>query len=101
MKTKGINLPRNKITDFCRRRRITEFALFGSALRDDFHAHSDIDVLVTFAPDTHYSLFDLACMQDELESILGLKVDLVEKASLRNPFRRYHILKTLEILYAA
>jgi hypothetical protein len=36
-----------------------EFSLFGSALREDFHSDGDIDVLVTFAPKTRVSLFDL------------------------------------------
>ncbi len=100
MKTKKIQIPQDKIIEFCRQRKISELALFGSVLRNDFRNDSDIDILVTFAPDTKYSLFDLACLQDELESIFGRKVDLVEKASLRNPFRRYHILKNLEIIYA-
>ena len=100
MKAKNLNVPKKEISDFCRRKKITELALFGSALRDDFHSRSDIDLLVTFAPDTRYSLFDLAMMQSELKAILGREVDLVEKASLRNPFRRNHILKNLEVLYA-
>ena len=51
MKVKNIAISRKKITDFCQRWKITEFAFFGSVLRDDFRPDSDIDVLVTFAPD--------------------------------------------------
>lgn len=75
--------------------------MFGSVLHGDFHSQSDIDVLVTFAPDTKYSLFDIALMQEELKKIFGREVDLVEKAALRNPFRRDHILKNMEVVYAA
>lgn len=101
MHPNNITIPREQIADFCHRWQITEFALFGSVLRDDFSPDSDIDVLVTFAPDARHSLFDLARMQDELGALLGREVDLVEKAGLRNPFRRAAILKSLEVVYAA
>lgn len=100
MKNKNIQIPVEKLADFCRRWKITELALFGSVIQHNFGPNSDIDILVTFARDTHYSLFDLAQMQIELREIFGREVDLIEKASLRNPFRRSHILKNLEIVYA-
>ena len=96
-----INLPKEKIAEFCRQWKITEFALFGSVLRDDFRSDSDIDVLVTFADDCGHSLFDLVQMQEQLKTILAHEVDLVEKAGLRNPFRRHHILNNMEVIYAA
>ena len=46
-----INLPLKQIESFCQRWKIKEFALFGSVLREDFRADSDIDVLVSFAPE--------------------------------------------------
>ena len=101
MKFKRINLPKEKIAEFCRQWKITEFALFGSVLRDDFRSDSDIDVLVTFADDCGHSLFDLVQMQEQLKTILAHEVDLVEKAGLRNPFRRHHILNNMEVIYAA
>jgi len=54
-----IHISKEKIAEFCRKWKITELALFGSVLRNDFRPDSDVDVLVTFEPDTHYSLFDL------------------------------------------
>lgn len=95
-----IPIDRGKISEFCQRWKITEFALFGSVLRDDFRPDSDVDVLVTFDPDAEWSLFDLVQMQDELKEMLGRKVDLVEKKGLRNPFRRHNILKTRQVVYA-
>jgi len=95
-----ITLEREKIAEFCQRWKITEFALFGSVLRDDFRPDSDVDVLVTFDPDAEWSLFDLVQIQDELGEVLGRKVDLVEKKGLRNPFRRHSILKTRRVVYA-
>ena len=100
MNNKEISIPQEKIRDFCRRWQVVEFALFGSVLREDFRQDSDIDVLVTFSPDAHHSLFDLARMEEELGGIFGRKVDLVEKTAIRNPFRRHAILKSLEVVYA-
>ena len=101
MSTVQISLPRKKIDDFCRRWNVVEFSLFGSALRADFKPQSDIDVLVTFAPKSQIGLFEIAQMQIELESVFKRPVDLVEKASLRNPYRRREILQTAKVIYAA
>lgn len=101
MQPRQIEKLRDQVADFCHRRKITELALFGSALREDFHPDSDIDLLVTFAPEMRYSLFDLVAIRDELTTLFGREVDLVEKAALRNPFRRRHILQNAEVIYAA
>ena len=74
--------------------------MFGSVLTDTFRPDSDIDVLVEFADDAEWSLWDIVYMQEELEGIFGREVDLVEKRALRNPFRKHHILKTHEVIYA-
>ncbi len=99
--TVATEIDKGKIARFCRKWKITEFSLFGSVLRDDFSLDSDVDVLVSFAEDAPWSLFDLINMQDELKEIFGREVDFVEKEGLRNPFRRKHILKHREVIYAA
>ena len=96
-----IRLPMDRIAAFCRAWRVREFSLFGSVLRDDFGPASDVDVLVSFAPDAAWDLWDLVTMHDELAGIFGREVDLVEKEALRNPFRRHAILTTREVIYAA
>ena len=101
MATPKIDVPRNEIAAFCRKWQVAELALFGSALRDDFGPESDVDVLVTFAPGAPWSLFDWVDVIDELKTIFGRDVDLVEKEGLRNPFRRYAILTTRQVIYAA
>lgn len=101
MAKSNIEMPHDKILDFCRKWGITEFSLFGSVLSKDFKPESDIDVLVRFAEDAHWSLFDFVQMQDELKEIFGREVDLVEEAGMRNPFRRHSILSSKEIIYAA
>ncbi len=96
-----ITLPQKKIGDFCLKWKITEMALFGSVLSDYFHPDSDVDVLVSFKDDAGWGLFDFVDMIDELQAIFGRKVDLVEKDSVRNPFRRQTILADNEVIYAA
>ena len=99
-----INLPKEQVAEFCRTWRIVELALFGSVLRDDFRPDSDIDVLVSFATNAHWSLFDLVRMEAELTGILGQQVDLVERAAVErseNYIRRRHILQSLEPVYVA
>ena len=101
MQGKKFRLPRKKIAEFCKRWGIIEFSLFGSVLREDFRADSDIDVLVSIDPSAQIGLFELAQMQIELENIFKRPVDLVEKDALRNPYRRSEILKTAQVIYAA
>jgi predicted nucleotidyltransferase len=95
------SLPKDKITAFCQRWKVAEFAIFGSALHQDFNALSDIDVLVSFDDLAEITLLDLAQMQIELERIFNRPVDLVEKAALRNPYRRKEILETAQVVYAS
>ena len=99
-----IDIPQERVAEFCRKHRVRKLSLFGSALREDFRPDSDVDVLVSFAEDAHYSLFELAAMEEELASILGRKVDLVEREAIEqseNYIRRRHILQSEEPLYVA
>src|SRR3990172_1706957 len=90
-----------RIAAFCRKWKIREFSLFGSVLRDDFRPESDIDVLVSLEPDAPWSLWEWIDLKEELTDLLGRDVDLVEKDGLRNPFRRYAILTSKQVIYAA
>jgi len=72
----SINIPREKIEDFCRRWKIKEMSVFGSALREDFGPDSDIDFLVTFLEQARWSLFDWVEMIDELKKITGLIISV-------------------------
>lgn len=99
-----IDIPKEKIVEFCKKWQVSEFALFGSVLRDDFRIDSDIDVLVTFDEEARHSLFDLVHMGDELKDIFGREVDLVSRRGIessRNYIRRNAILNSAEIVYAA
>jgi hypothetical protein len=96
-----IGIPHDKIADFCQRWQIKELSIFGSTLREDFRPDSDVDLLVVFEDQAPWDLFDLMDAERELEQIFGRKVDLVEKGTIRNPFRRYHILQHHEVIYAS
>lgn len=92
-----VAIPSTELAAFCQRWGVSELAVFGSALRLDFGPHSDVDVLVSFAPGVRHGLFDLARMRRELEELFGRPVDLVTRRSIeasRNPIRRRSILES-------
>jgi hypothetical protein len=86
---------------FCKKWLVCEFSLFGSILRDDFGPESDVDVLVRFAQDAPWDMWDLIAMRDELAELVERPVDLIEYEALRNPYRKREILRTREVVYAA
>ncbi|GAB4498756.1 MAG: nucleotidyltransferase family protein [Anaerolineales bacterium] len=99
-----IKVSREKIAKFCKRWNISEFAIFGSALRADFRPDSDVDVLISFAPHARVTLFDMVLMQEELKTIFGRNVDLISKRGLensRNYLRRKAILEEAQVIHAA
>jgi uncharacterized protein len=84
---------------------VSELSVFGSALRDDFSSTSDIDFLVRFINnDSGPWMSKLQDLQSSLSSLLGRKVDVVDRHGLErstNPYRRDHILQTARRIYAA
>ena len=98
-----IDLPMDKIIEFCHRWQICEFSLFGSVLREDFRPDSDLDILVDFCPEAKRGLREALQMQDELESLFDRKVDLIPKAAIarsENWLRRKNILESAKTIYA-
>ena len=94
-----IEIPKEKLADFCRRNRIRRLAFFGSVLRDDFTPESDVDVLVEFEPGTRVGLRFFG-MERELSEILGHKVDLNTPGFLSKYFRD-EVIAESEVLYDA
>jgi hypothetical protein len=94
-------LDREALAEFCRKWRIRELSIFGSALRDDFSRDSDLDFLASFDPEAPWDLWDFVTMRDELMALTGREVDLVDKEGLRNPYRRKEILSNREVIHAA
>lgn len=99
----AIDLPMEKIAEFCDRWQVTEFALFGSVLRDDFRPDSDIDVMVEFHPEAHPTFSTLDQMEAELKTIFDRDVDLITRQGIttsRNYLRRNEILSSAQVIYA-
>src|SRR5216684_5595518 len=100
----AIDYDKEKLRDFCRRWKVTEFSLFGSVVREDFGPESDVDVMVTFAADAHWSLFDMSDMYEELKVLFGREVDLLTRRAVEgslNPIRRTSILNSAVMLDVA
>ena len=94
-----LEMPRQRLAEFCRRHHIRKLALFGSILRPDFRPDSDIDVLVEFEPGFVPGLAFFT-MQEELSALLGRKVDLNTREGLSRYFRD-QVLQEAETLYAS
>jgi hypothetical protein len=98
----GLPIDSDSLGEFSRKWSISELAVFGSVLRDDFGPESDVDFLATFAPHAQWSLLDHVRMQEELAEIVGRQVDLVTRRAVensRNPIRRRAILESAQVLH--
>jgi len=84
----GIEIPTEKIAEFCRRNHIRRLAFFGSFLRDDFGPDSDIDILVEYEPGRAPGFLCLFEMEEGLSALLGgRRVDLVTEGFLNRRLR--------------
>ena len=95
---------REEIISFCERWQVTQLAVFGSALREDFGPDSDVDLLVSFEEDARHTLFDMVRMEEELKTIFGREVDLVSRRGIEsspNYLRRKAILESAELVYGS
>ena len=99
MSTPRIQMPHERIAEFCRKHRIRRLAFFGSVLRDDFRPDSDVDVLVEFEPEAHVTMFTLSRLQRELETIFARPVDFVLKDGLKRRIRN-SVLASAQVIYA-
>jgi len=99
-----IAVPQVEIEAFCRRHHIRRLSLFGSVLREDFGPDSDVDVLVDFDGGVDLGLLEIVSIERELSTILGRKVDLVDREEVErsdNYLRKRHILNTAETVCVA
>jgi hypothetical protein len=100
MKKQNVDIPEERIAEFCKHHHIRRLALFGSALREDFTPDSDVDVLVEFKPGIRVGMIRLAGIELELSSILGRKVDLNTPGFISKYFRE-KVLAEAEDQYVA
>ena len=99
MRSLTIEIPNDKIAEFCRKNGIRRFSFFGSFLRHDFRPDSDIDVLVEFKPGNTPGFFRLAGMENELSELLGgRKVDMRTPGELSRYFRD-EVVSSAEVHY--
>ncbi|QQR80715.1 MAG: nucleotidyltransferase domain-containing protein [Deltaproteobacteria bacterium] len=95
---------KEKIKFFCEKWKINEFAFFGSILTESYGPQSDIDILVSFHNEAHWSLFDFVRMKEELSKLMGRTVDLVSKRGLensKNTFRKNSIFSHTELIHVS
>ncbi|MCA9907257.1 MAG: nucleotidyltransferase domain-containing protein [Anaerolineae bacterium] len=84
----SIDLPIDDLRMFCKRHPVRRLPLFGSALRLDFTATSDVDLLVEYEPGARVTLLDMAQQEIELSELVGRKVDLRTPNELSRYFRQ-------------
>ena len=95
---RNIDIPKERLVDFCQRNRIRRLAFFGSVLREDFGPESDVDVLVEFEADARVGLITLAGMEIELSNMFRRKAEMHTFKGL-NPHFRDEILDSAEVQY--
>jgi len=95
----SIDLPLDRIAEICRRYRVTELAVFGSAVRDDFGPDSDVDFLYVLSEDSTLG-WEIVDLRDELQEAVGRDVDIVPKNYLHWVIRD-RVLAEAEVIYAA
>ena len=95
----GIEIPADQVSEICRRYGVKEMAVFGSAARGDSGPDSDIDIMVELFAGSQLGL-DFFRMEEELTRVLGRRVDLGTKRSLR-PRVRPFALRDARVIYAA
>jgi len=98
-KSSRLKTPKEKLEQFCKKHHIRRLLFFGSVLREDFGADSDVDVLVEFETGQVVGFLRLASLELELSKILNRKVDLRTPAELSRYFRQ-EVLEMAEVQYA-
>lgn len=97
-----LGISEEKLSQFCQKWNIKELALFGSVLNNRFCADSDIDILLSFQPNSRQGLLTLARIKHELEDLFRRDVDITLKDAIsksNNWIRRQEILQTAQIIY--
>lgn len=93
----------SEISALCRRFGVARLDLFGSATGTRFDPEtSDFDLLVDFLPEAKIKAFDnYFGLREDLEQLLGRKVDLITASSVRNPYLQREIAQSRLTLYGA
>lgn len=84
------------IINYLRNYKPEKIGIFGSFARNEQQQSSDIDILVKFRESI--SLLDLARIRRELTDLLGIKVDIITEASIKNKRLKKYIYKDLKVI---
>ena len=82
-----VDLPQEKIREYCATQPIRRLSVFGSAARNELTPESDIDLLVEYLPEARISYFDMGRHVTDLIEIVGRHVDLCTPNSISRYFR--------------
>jgi uncharacterized protein len=94
----GIEVDPHRVALFCKEHKIVRLALFGSILRDDFGAESDVDVLVEFADDAAVGFFSIVEMERELTDMFGRRAEIHTYRGL-HPLYRDDVIRSSTVHY--
>jgi uncharacterized protein len=86
---------KEKIVEICERNDIEFCAVFGSFARGEADENSDIDLLVRFSKPIGWAFYGIA---DELEMVLGRKVDLATENMIGKRIRE-SVFRDLKVIY--
>lgn len=98
----GLAIHGESLKKLCQHWQIIELSLFGSILREDFNADSDIDLLVKFSEEAKITFFDLDVIEQQLSKLFHRPVDVVTKSAIEqshNSIRRKNILENSKLIY--
>lgn len=94
-----VSLPLEDIRDYCLGRPILRLSLFGSAMRGELTADSDIDLLVEYVPGARIGLLAMSGQEIDLSRIIGRPVDLRTPEDLSRYFRQ-DVIDSSQLIYA-
>lgn len=98
MRLNDLNIDSSRLADLCKRHHVTRLELFGSFAGGEATPTSDVDLLVTFEPNSRVGLLGFAGLHEELESLVGRRVDLLTRDSVERSenkyFRRFALRRT-------
>jgi hypothetical protein len=95
-----VRADQQRLSEICRKYGIRRLSVFGSTVRGEQTAESDIDLLVEFDPDRHLSLIERESLEVEMSALFGgRRVDLVNRKYL-NRHMAPMILAEAELQYA-
>ena len=84
----SLELPLDKIREYCAGQPILRLSVFGSAARGELRPESDIDILAEYAPGATVTLLTLAGHEIDLGELIGRKVDLRLPGELAESFQQ-------------